>query len=298
MDLYQLGRKETLFFLPCIPLIMAYDHLPITIPTLLERIDNYVRDGCTHVAVHNHGPWQELIGLIQPFILESIGIYPHLSRYCRDINLFSQLVARNWRCFQYINDSDITDHLIETAIHQGQHEFLQTLSSRDRRVIANRFPQLMYMYIRFDPTFLFGRTHEYSDAQLCEFIRINPRCIEQIPIERRHSEMINETSRSLGIEFYPGTHLIRRGRSQQPQQQQSLDLLPLPLNIHRLPKHVEDAVIEQAFTKEPPICPITMEPLTRDTVVVTVCGHLFSRGALEEALLSLRSVCPTCRGPL
>lgn len=296
MEHYWLGRKETICFLPQ---IVACDYRHMTITIVLECIDAFVQRGCTHIAVSllsGHGPWQELIGFIQPLIFDSIGIYPHLSRYCRNTNLLPQLIARTWRCFQYINDSDITDHLIETAIDHGQHSFFQTLSSRNRSVLANRFPQLMHVYIRFDPTFLFARTHNYSDAELYYFILINPRCIEQIPIER-HSEIINARIRSLGIELYPGTNLIRSGISHQEQQEPQQEPQQ-PLRINRLPKHVEEAVIEQTFSKETPICPITMEPLTRETVVVTVCGHLFSRGALEKALITLSRVCPTCRGPL
>lgn len=59
---------------------------------------------------------------------------------------------------------------------------------------------------------------------------------------------------------------------------------PLPPHIQRL---VIDAAVSAATT-----CPITLDPITHDTAIVTPCGHVFG--------CSLDTVerCPVCRSPL
>lgn len=41
-------------------------------------------------------------------------------------------------------------------------------------------------------------------------------------------------------------------------------------------------------------CPITMEPLSLETIGMTPCGHLFQASALQDAI-RMSGTCPTCR---
>lgn len=61
-------------------------------------------------------------------------------------------------------------------------------------------------------------------------------------------------------------------------------LPPLPPHVQRL---VIDAAIAAGDT-----CPITMEPITADTAVITPCGHVFGTD------LTRVSICPVCRSAL
>lgn len=59
----------------------------------------------------------------------------------------------------------------------------------------------------------------------------------------------------------------------------------LPIHIQRL---VIDAAIAAGAT-----CPITMEPITADTAIITPCGHVFG-----TELTGRVSLCPVCRSCL
>lgn len=59
-----------------------------------------------------------------------------------------------------------------------------------------------------------------------------------------------------------------------------------------MPTHVKIRLIEHAV-EHGELCPISFEPLTRENTTVTECGHLFSKGSLEE-----QTKCPTCRSPI
>jgi hypothetical protein len=61
--------------------------------------------------------------------------------------------------------------------------------------------------------------------------------------------------------------------------------LPLPPHIQRI---VIDAAIATAAT-----CPVTMEPITADTAVITPCGHVFGTELTPRV-----SLCPVCRSAL
>ena len=63
-----------------------------------------------------------------------------------------------------------------------------------------------------------------------------------------------------------------------------------------VPKHVLHTYMESAIEKNT-ACPITLEPLTKDTVAYTVCGHLFQREAINMAVRGAGK-CPTCRAVL
>ena len=63
-----------------------------------------------------------------------------------------------------------------------------------------------------------------------------------------------------------------------------------------VPKHVLRAFMESSIEKNT-ACPITMEPLTKDTVAYTACGHLFQRDAIDIAVRG-SGKCPTCRATL
>ena len=71
--------------------------------------------------------------------------------------------------------------------------------------------------------------------------------------------------------------------------------LPLPL-----PKHIATIVLERA-SADGTLCPITMEPITPATGIVSSCGHVFQAAALKEWFLRNggdgHATCPECRQP-
>lgn len=66
-----------------------------------------------------------------------------------------------------------------------------------------------------------------------------------------------------------------------------------PPEAHKMPRHLIRLVLDAAISKGES-CPITMEPLTRESVVMTPCGHLFEREAIEHSL-GCKEECPNCR---
>ena len=60
----------------------------------------------------------------------------------------------------------------------------------------------------------------------------------------------------------------------------------------RLPIHIQRLVIDAAIAAGA-TCPVTMEPITTDTAVITPCGHVFG-----TELTPGFSMCPVCRGCL
>jgi hypothetical protein len=66
-----------------------------------------------------------------------------------------------------------------------------------------------------------------------------------------------------------------------------------PPQAHKMPRHLIRLVLDAAISKGD-ACPITMEPLTRESVVMTPCGHLFEREAIEHSL-GCKAECPNCR---
>ena len=59
-----------------------------------------------------------------------------------------------------------------------------------------------------------------------------------------------------------------------------------------LPPHIQRLVIDAAIAARS-TCPITMEPITADTAVITPCGHVFGTELTPRV-----SLCPVCRSPL
>jgi hypothetical protein len=59
-----------------------------------------------------------------------------------------------------------------------------------------------------------------------------------------------------------------------------------------LPIHIQRLVIDAAINTNA-ICPITMEPITTDTAVITPCGHVFGTELTPRVRL-----CPVCRSCL
>jgi hypothetical protein len=62
-----------------------------------------------------------------------------------------------------------------------------------------------------------------------------------------------------------------------------------------LPPHVAALVLKEAVAGAA-TCPITMEPITQSTGVVTGCGHVFQRDAVAK-WLGEHGTCPECRQP-
>ena len=60
----------------------------------------------------------------------------------------------------------------------------------------------------------------------------------------------------------------------------------------RLPIHIQRLVIDAAINTRA-TCPITMEPITADTAVITPCGHVFGTELTPRV-----SLCPICRSCL
>jgi hypothetical protein len=60
-----------------------------------------------------------------------------------------------------------------------------------------------------------------------------------------------------------------------------------------IPLHVISELITHAIELQE-TCPISLEPLTKDNIAVTVCGHRFSGPALTKAL-ETHDRCPVCR---
>ena len=69
-------------------------------------------------------------------------------------------------------------------------------------------------------------------------------------------------------------------------------LAPAPAPA-KIPQHIFRCFVDSAIEKND-VCPITMEPLVRDTVASTPCGHLFNCEAIKMAL-QVSKRCPTCR---
>ena len=59
-----------------------------------------------------------------------------------------------------------------------------------------------------------------------------------------------------------------------------------------LPPHVVSLLIKEAIGTQ---CPITMEPITKDTADVTSCGHVFNRDGLQHWYATGHNTCPQCR---
>jgi hypothetical protein len=60
-----------------------------------------------------------------------------------------------------------------------------------------------------------------------------------------------------------------------------------------LPTFVRDLLIDHAI-KEGSSCSITLEPLTKESAVVTSCFHIFDRTAITE-WLEVHTTCPVCK---
>ena len=59
------------------------------------------------------------------------------------------------------------------------------------------------------------------------------------------------------------------------------------------PAHLVDSVLAAAEA-EGKTCPITMEPIRKQTATITSCGHIFQKEALREWMRS-HDTCPECR---
>ena len=59
------------------------------------------------------------------------------------------------------------------------------------------------------------------------------------------------------------------------------------------PPHLVDSVLTAAET-EGKTCPITMEPIRKETAAITSCGHIFQKMAIHE-WLQRNDSCPECR---
>jgi hypothetical protein len=60
-----------------------------------------------------------------------------------------------------------------------------------------------------------------------------------------------------------------------------------------LPPHVANIVLADSISKNE-ICPISSEPITKDTATVTSCGHVFCKSSIDQ-WLSIKNECPVCK---
>ena len=62
---------------------------------------------------------------------------------------------------------------------------------------------------------------------------------------------------------------------------------------YKIPTHIFRSFVDSSIQNGEE-CPITMEKITRETVALTQCGHLFQKTAILKALEQYQT-CPTCR---
>ncbi len=68
---------------------------------------------------------------------------------------------------------------------------------------------------------------------------------------------------------------------------------PKPPTPYRLPRHIEIIVLEKA-ERDGDLCPVSLEPLSPKTGIVTRCGHSFQK----KGFIISHFVCPVCRTSL
>lgn len=66
------------------------------------------------------------------------------------------------------------------------------------------------------------------------------------------------------------------------------------VEVKKIPTFVFHAYVTSAIEKNE-TCPVSLEPLKKETVGCPPCGHLFDKDALKSAL-EVNGKCPTCRG--
>ena len=70
--------------------------------------------------------------------------------------------------------------------------------------------------------------------------------------------------------------------------------VPVPVAVRKgLPQHVANIVLADAISKNE-ICPISSEPITKETGTVTSCGHVFCKDSIDH-WLSIKNECPVCK---
>ena len=67
-----------------------------------------------------------------------------------------------------------------------------------------------------------------------------------------------------------------------------------PPSNSSIPRHILQLYINKMI-QEGYECPITFEPITKETVVCTPCGHLFTKNGISQLLVKK---CPTCRAEI
>jgi hypothetical protein len=70
-------------------------------------------------------------------------------------------------------------------------------------------------------------------------------------------------------------------------------LAPVKAVRKSLPAHVANIVLSDAISKNE-VCPISSEPITKETGTVTSCGHVFCKESIDQ-WLSIKNECPVCK---
>ena len=109
-------------------------------------------------------------------------------------------------------------------------------------------------------------------------------CMAAIDQNRRAIEYIKQPIRAHWAYFHSMAPLAVPVFQPQPQ-----------IRIQPLPPHVANVCIQRAIVAGD-VCGIMQEPLEAASAVVTSCGHVFTREAVQT-WLTLRNTCPTCVQP-
>lgn len=302
-NIYKLGIKDRFLFMPIVRTFISCYEPIIVILNFRQVLILKDADINKYVISINNSPWVPLIDWIQPYIHDDIIVtYPELIQFDKDKSIEGRkrLIRKNWRVIHYLKQEELNIELLLEAINVGTAQsFVYSLSYAQIKFISWRIPnlELIKRCVRYSIEFF--DSLNFTDEQMCEILSVNGGCLSIIPSSRVTLEMcqIAIAQNPMAINFVPPALLDYLDQNQQQNQQQNQPHDQRPIKRNR--PHIENALIEHAISQNA-ICPIFLIPITHDNVAVTICGHIFSRDALNETLLRShqdgnQSVCPTCR---
>lgn len=128
----------------------------------------------------------------------------------------------------------------------------------------------------------FSRLDTAVGAHWCfPFVLNQP--ISQVTVQRRRREAL-EAAENAAAELLLGFAGVQRAAPAAKQSSRPL-----------LPQHIVNIFVEAAVAKQE-TCPITQEALTKETMVVTPCGHGLDNSSATH-WISTKHSCPVCREP-
>ena len=78
--------------------------------------------------------------------------------------------------------------------------------------------------------------------------------------------------------------------------QEYRDMLEASKKKSTIPNHILKVYMDSLIEKNE-CCPVTLMPLTKETICLTKCGHAFSRLSAKHWIQDAHS-CPVCREPV